>query len=282
MSPRRAASRPSLGPISTARWCCPACSMPMPISTRATSCRAPATRPATARAPSAASVPDRDGALACRGCAPAHGVRPAMRLRQGRGGDPHASRFGRAAACHHLPGVPPAARRMGRPDRVAALDHRPDRHLHDATKAASLPTGVAEIGGNLGCGTRFLTLNNDPVPPEFDAGDGPHLHPRRGARPRPRHARRRIERSCGAHADPHRAHSRVKRGFKGRILAGHCCALALQTDEFIQRHDGRLQGRRHRHREPAGGEPLPAGARPFGGNEPRRRRAGAASRCCTS
>jgi cytosine deaminase len=25
----------------------------------------------------------------------------------------------------------------------------------------------------------------------------------------------------------------VKRGFKGRILAGHCCALALQTDEFI-------------------------------------------------
>ena len=26
----------------------------------------------------------------------------------------------------------------------------------------------------------------------------------------------------------------VKRGFKGRILAGHCCALALQTDEFIQ------------------------------------------------
>ena len=26
----------------------------------------------------------------------------------------------------------------------------------------------------------------------------------------------------------------VKRGFKGRILAGHCCALSLQTDEFIQ------------------------------------------------
>jgi cytosine deaminase len=26
----------------------------------------------------------------------------------------------------------------------------------------------------------------------------------------------------------------VKRGFKGRILAGHCCALALQTDEFIR------------------------------------------------
>jgi len=25
----------------------------------------------------------------------------------------------------------------------------------------------------------------------------------------------------------------VKRKFKGRILAGHCCALALQTDEFI-------------------------------------------------
>ncbi len=26
----------------------------------------------------------------------------------------------------------------------------------------------------------------------------------------------------------------VKRGFKGRILAGHVCALALQTDEFIK------------------------------------------------
>src|SRR5262249_6008633 len=26
----------------------------------------------------------------------------------------------------------------------------------------------------------------------------------------------------------------VKRGFKGRILAGHCCALALQTDDFIE------------------------------------------------
>jgi len=26
----------------------------------------------------------------------------------------------------------------------------------------------------------------------------------------------------------------AKRGFKGRILAGHCCALALQTDEFIR------------------------------------------------
>jgi len=26
----------------------------------------------------------------------------------------------------------------------------------------------------------------------------------------------------------------VTRGFKGRILAGHCCALALQTDEFIR------------------------------------------------
>lgn len=26
----------------------------------------------------------------------------------------------------------------------------------------------------------------------------------------------------------------VKRGFKGRILAGHCCALSLQTDDYIR------------------------------------------------
>src|SRR5260370_17271919 len=92
---------------------------------------------------------------------------------------------------------------------------------------------VAESGGNLGSGTRFLGLNNSPVPPEFDVvmdhiftlAEEPGLD---------------LDMHVDESSDPEArtliriARMAVKRRFKGRILAGHCCALALQTDEFIK------------------------------------------------
>lgn len=92
---------------------------------------------------------------------------------------------------------------------------------------------IAEIGGNLGCGTRFLELNNSPVPPEFDAVMAHifSLAEERGLN---------LDLHVDESSDPEArtliriARIAVKRGFKGRILAGHCCALALQTGEVIR------------------------------------------------
>jgi cytosine deaminase len=92
---------------------------------------------------------------------------------------------------------------------------------------------VAAIGGNLGCGTRFLSLDNNPVPAEFDEvmarifvlaeerGLDLDMH---------------VDESSDVEARTliRIARLAIGRGFKGRILAGHCCALALQTDEVIR------------------------------------------------
>jgi cytosine/creatinine deaminase len=92
---------------------------------------------------------------------------------------------------------------------------------------------VAETGGNLGCGTRFLSLENSPVPPEFDEVME-HiftLAEERGLD---------LDMHVDESSDPEArtliriARLALRRNFKGRILAGHCCALALQTDEFIE------------------------------------------------
>jgi len=93
---------------------------------------------------------------------------------------------------------------------------------------------VAESGGNLGCNSKFVDLaTKEVVPPEFDPamerlfelaeerGLDVDLHVDEATDPEAR-ALIRIARIA------------AKRKFKGRILAGHCCALALQTDEFIQ------------------------------------------------
>src|SRR5260221_5074586 len=92
---------------------------------------------------------------------------------------------------------------------------------------------LAEIGGNLGCGTRFLTLNNNPVPSQFD-GVMDHIFTL--AEERGLDLDMHVDESSDAEARTliRIARLAVKRGFKGRILAGHCCALALQTDEFIK------------------------------------------------
>jgi len=128
---------------------------------------------------------------------------------------------------------------------------------------------LAEIGGNLGCGTRFLTLNNDPVPPEFDTVMD-HiftLAEERGLD---------LDMHVDESSDPSArtliriARLAVKRGFKGRILAGHCCALALQTDEFIRdTMDACKEAGIDIVSLPAVNLYLQARG-PFGGNEPRR------------
>ena len=92
---------------------------------------------------------------------------------------------------------------------------------------------VAESGGNLGCGTRFVTAMPSLVPPEFDVvmANIFKLAEERGL-----DLDMHVDESSDLEARTliRIARMAVKRGFKGRILAGHCCALALQTDEFIQ------------------------------------------------
>ena len=92
---------------------------------------------------------------------------------------------------------------------------------------------IAEIGGNLGCGTRFLSLDNSPVPPEFDEAMARifTLAEERGL-----DLDMHVDESSDVEARTliRIARLAMKRGFKGRILAGHCCALALQTDEVIR------------------------------------------------
>src|SRR4029077_693464 len=87
---------------------------------------------------------------------------------------------------------------------------------------------VAEIGGNLGCGTRFLTLKNDPAPPAFDAvmdhiftlaeerGLDLDMHVDESSDP----AARTLIRI---------ARLAAQRGLKGRLLAGPCRAPRLQA-----------------------------------------------------
>jgi cytosine deaminase len=92
---------------------------------------------------------------------------------------------------------------------------------------------VADMGGNLGCGTRFVAPMPSLVPPEFDVAIERvfALAEERGLN---------LDLHVDESSDPESrtliriARMAVKRGFKGRILAGHCCALALQTDDLIK------------------------------------------------
>ncbi len=92
---------------------------------------------------------------------------------------------------------------------------------------------VAAMNGNLGSGTRFVAPVSSLVPPEFDQAMENifRLAEERGLD---------LDMHVDESSDPEArtliriARMAVKRGFKGRILAGHCCALALQTDEFIR------------------------------------------------
>jgi cytosine deaminase len=92
---------------------------------------------------------------------------------------------------------------------------------------------VAAMNGNLGSGTRFVAPVSSLVPPEFDQAMENifKLAEERGLN---------LDMHVDESSDPEArtliriARMAVKRGFKGRILAGHCCALALQTDDTIR------------------------------------------------
>ncbi len=91
---------------------------------------------------------------------------------------------------------------------------------------------VADAGGNLGCGSRFVGLPNDPIPPQFDDAMGRlfQLASERNIN---------VDLHVDESSDPAaRALIRIARvartqGYKGNILCGHCSSLALQTEAFI-------------------------------------------------
>ncbi len=92
---------------------------------------------------------------------------------------------------------------------------------------------MAESGGRLGCVTRSTRYPGDAMPPDLDdalarvfqlaaeRGLDLDLHVDESTDPRAR-ALIRVARTA------------VAQDFTGRILCGHCTALALQTDEFIE------------------------------------------------
>jgi cytosine deaminase len=106
-----------------------------------------------------------------------------------------------------------------------------DMFMRDEGRA--LADIVAESDGNLGCGTRFVAPMPSLVPPEFDIAMANifSLAEERGL-----DLDMHVDESSDAEARTliRIARMAVKRKFKGRILAGHCCALALQSDEFIE------------------------------------------------
>jgi cytosine deaminase len=97
---------------------------------------------------------------------------------------------------------------------------------------ARLADIVAESGGHLGCVTRSQRHRGDPLPPDLDEGLARvfQLATQRGLD---------LDLHVDESTDPRArtllrvARMAVAQGFRGRILCGHCSALALQTDEFI-------------------------------------------------
>ena len=91
---------------------------------------------------------------------------------------------------------------------------------------------VARTGGQLGCVTRFRSQPNEPLSPLFDAAMKRvfALANERGLN---------LDLHVDESGDPN-ARTLLRVGqlaqileFRGRILCGHCCSLAVQTDEVI-------------------------------------------------
>jgi len=92
---------------------------------------------------------------------------------------------------------------------------------------------VADSGGRLGCVTRSQRYPGDPMPPDLDDGLARvfALAAERGLD---------LDLHVDESTDPRArslirvARTAVAQDFQGRILCGHCTALALQMDEFIE------------------------------------------------
>lgn len=91
---------------------------------------------------------------------------------------------------------------------------------------------VAASGGLLGCGTLFRSIANVPLPPEFAIAMTNlfALASERGL-----HVDLHVDETADAKISTlgQVALIAARVGFGGRILCGHCCSLALQTDEMI-------------------------------------------------
>jgi cytosine deaminase len=120
----------------------------------------------------------------------------------------------------------------GRIDLQASSIATLDLFLRD--EGRELADIVAESGGQLGCVTAFADIANVPLPPEFD----------RALTTLFALARER-DLDVDLHVDETGdkevltliaiAQIALRVKFRGKILCGHCCSLALQTDERIAR-----------------------------------------------
>jgi cytosine/creatinine deaminase len=94
---------------------------------------------------------------------------------------------------------------------------------------------VSAFGGNLGCGTRFAKRANDLSPTYDEALDAAFSNLFRLAAERGLNVDLHVDESTDPTARTliRIAQIAARVQFPHRILCGHCCALALQTDEFI-------------------------------------------------
>jgi cytosine deaminase len=118
----------------------------------------------------------------------------------------------------------------GRIDLQASSIAQLDIFLTD--EGRRLADTVAEAGGRLGCGTLFRELKSFPQPPEFDVA-------LTNLFTLARERNLDVDLHVDETADPDiltllRVAQIAKHiGFPNKILCGHCCSLALQTDERI-------------------------------------------------
>ncbi|MDX3904479.1 MAG: cytosine deaminase [Pigmentiphaga sp.] len=92
---------------------------------------------------------------------------------------------------------------------------------------------VAHAQGQLGCMTRFRSLPNVPMPPEFDQAMGNLF---RLAAERGLDVDLHVDESGDREARTLLRVAELARrdGFEGDILCGHCCSLSLQDDDVIE------------------------------------------------
>jgi cytosine deaminase len=91
---------------------------------------------------------------------------------------------------------------------------------------------VAQSGGNLGCATTFRSIPNVPLPPEFDLAMTALFAL---ARERELDVDLHVDETSDANVSSliRIAQIATRFHFPGKILCGHCCSLALQSDERI-------------------------------------------------
>ena len=235
----------------------PASSTSTRISTRATSGRAARTRtaPSPARSMRSRAIARRTGPprtsrarmdFALR-CAYAHGTAR----------DPHASRLRCRRSTHLLAGVRRDARALGRPDRAAGrLARRHRRGPRRRLRSTPSPTRRRARRPARRASPSWCRISNAMLdalcPRRRRAGLDLDLHVDE------------TRRSGGRCAPPSSPTPCSATRFQGRIIAGHCCSLAVQAERRGRRdHRARRRGR-HRRRLAADVQPLPAGPRRAG------------------